>query len=129
MVFFLPAWFGGHLHSHQQLKTQRVQLNVKSVFAKPSLFQIQQMCHVHRLCVLSASVEANDPFHRPLIINAVEEKRVPSFRAEQQSVTEVIAGSYRRKFITSPGILHYPLDLPHYLYRHSIFACSRDYSH
>ncbi len=69
----------------------------------------------------------NDPFHKPLIINAVEEKCIPCLSAaKQQPVTEVIVGSYSRKFITrpapSPRILHYPLDLPRNLCCHSVFV-------
>lgn len=69
----------------------------------------------------------NDPFHKPLIINAVEEKCIPClFAAKQQPVTEVIVGSHSRKFITrpapSPRILHYPLDLPRNLCCISVFV-------
>lgn len=69
----------------------------------------------------------NDPFHKPLIINAVEEKCIPCLSAaKQQPVTEVIVGSYSRKFITrpapSPRILHYTLDLPRNLCCHSVFV-------
>lgn len=71
--------------------------------------------------------EPNDPFHKPLIINGVEEKCISCLSAaKQQPVTEVIVGSYSCKFITrpasSPRILHYPLDLPRNLCCHSVFV-------
>lgn len=69
----------------------------------------------------------NDPFHKPLIINGIEEKCISCLSAaKQQPVTEVIVGSYSCKFITrpapSPRILHYPLDLPRNLCCHSVFV-------